>query len=310
MRAMKLALVFGLLSVASYGCGDGGEAKKNDAAPPTGTNTSTNTTTTTTTNTSTSTTTGTPTATNTTTATSTATVTNLDAGSPDTAPVATLDGGGDDGPLAPALDGGASPDGGTVTPAVDGGTVLDGAIAVDGGAPLDAGAAADAPLASDGPAGDAPSTTGNCNYPQCYIDIFTDCAPSGACVIQTTAGGLSSITTNICFENGIKEQSLSTFSIDIGSGTMTGTTVSTWKNAGGVCYTIEEPYSSVSLTSLTQTYKNPSGAALATVTIDTVAGTQTITCTGQAPVVVATNCGSADTDAGSTPACTTGTCAF
>jgi len=306
MRKTNLALMCGLVTMAIYGCGSDGGGKATDAArdtiPPTNTLTGTSTQTSTTTQTSTQTTTST--------LTTTTTQTSVDggAGNPDAAISGVNDGGGTGIDMgitqldAGGVDAGVTADVGST--GIDTGTSLIDSAGVDGGATVDVGMAADAPATTD-----SPTSTGSCNYPQCYIDIFTDCAPSGSCVLQTTAG-TSSATTNICFDNGVKDQSVSTFTFDLGTLTMTGTTISTWKNAAGICYTIEEPYSSASVTSLTQTYKSPAGVALATVTIDTTANTQTITCTGQSPVVLPTNCGSSDADAGSSATCPTGTCTF
>jgi hypothetical protein len=313
MRVTKLALMFGLVSLAFYGCGDSGDgSKKTDSGSPTGTNTTTKTSTSTATNTATTTPTGTSTSTATPTGTSTSTATPTGTGTSTQTATSGVDAGtgNSDASIGNPADGGGSADGGAITPGLDGGNKIDGTATVDGGTSTidassavdaggkDGGSVADAPLASDGPVG-----SGTCNYPQCYVDLVKNCVPQGACVLQTTTGTTSS-STNICYDNGVKTINATDFS-NPAAMTMTITT----KNGSAVCYSMVAPLTLGSTTGATFTLKDGSGTTVGTLTSDLQANTTTITCVGAAPVVVPYNCDSTHTDAGSGAACTTGTCA-
>jgi hypothetical protein len=148
----------------------------------------------------------------------------------------------------------------------------------------------------------------SCGYPACYLDLISPCAPDGACVDQTTetcgASACSTpttVTTNLCFDNGAKEQ----VEIDR-SDPSTFTMTSTWKKDSTVCCTITGTYSTAATTS-TFAVKNAAGTTVATVVDDMTAQTVTITCAGGSPVVVAMAC--LNPDGGTLSACTTGICA-
>jgi hypothetical protein len=298
MRTTNFALMAGLVGLALYGCGDSGSSKKNDAA-------------TTSTNTSTTTATGTPTST----ATQTSTSTQADASVKlDTAPSA-VDGGVKADTALPTIDAAVGVDTGTVSPAVDGsaggldsGAGQDGAAVIDVGAKLDVAASVDGATAVDTASpGDAPLTTdgtsaGTCDYPQCYIDLVKPCAPEGACIQQTSIS-TSGVSSNLCYANGVKVLTTTDLSIITAP-----TTVVTVKNAGGLCYTMEAPYSLTS-TTVTYTMKNAAGVTVATLAADPLTNTTTITCVGGTPVVVSSDCDEPGADAGSGGAtCTEGTC--
>jgi hypothetical protein len=302
------------MTLALYGCGDSSPSKKTDSSVADASVTTTNTNTNTDTLPPTSTVTTTTTVTNTVTSTNTA----IDAspGNPDSTPVTPSDGGATIG-----LDGGTTIglDGGTTIGLDSGATIgLDSGATIgqDGATTPDVPATTpDAALNSDvtstpdaATTSDAPASTGNCNYPQCYIDLVKDCVPSGACVQQTTTIGSPIPTSSniaICYDNGVKMLTVMDFS-NVSLLTQTETV----KNASGVCYTMEALISAASSGNITYTMKNAAGATVATLAIDTTAQTETITCTGGPPVVVPTNCGSSNSDAGSGTTCTTGTCAF
>jgi len=206
----------------------------------------------------------------------------------------------DSGTLA---DGGAATEGGTTLTTVDGGfSAIDVITATDLIPPIDAPSPIDAPASTD------TGNTGNCDYPKCFVDLVKGCAPTAAesCVDQTSTIGTTGTSTAICYDNGVKQLTETTLTFDIGTMTMSGTTVSSWKNAAGLCYSMEAPYSTTSIGSLTYTVKNATGVTVATLVIDATAGTQTITCTGQAPVVLPKNC---DLGGGGLT-CTPGSCAF
>ena len=278
MRERKSALMFGLLTLAVYGCGGDGGGKKTDSGAPDGASTNTSTVTSTITPTNTN--------TNTTTLTTTTTKTSVDGGTgnPDTAVPTGNDGGTGIEVGSTKIEAGSVDVNVTVDVGV-GATKLDSAT-------VDGGTIADAPSS-----GDVPTSTGACNYPQCYIDLIKNCAPGGSCVQQTTIS--PTLSTNLCYGNGVKMIS----SIDVTA----LTTTTTWKNGSGICYTQEAPIS-VTSGNLTYTLRNAAGAVVATQAIDSTANTMTITCTGASPVVVPNNCGSSSADGGSAT-CPAGTCA-
>ncbi len=305
MRNTKLALMIGLAALVLHGCGDdgGGGSKKDGGADapsvlPNDASTAT----------STSTLTSTVTQTRTQTSTTTATGTSLD---------------GSAGPDAtrPPVDGGAGSDGPLVPVPIDGGLTLDGAVALDGGPALDGGARIDSAVA-DGSAladvpvnSDSPTAAGKCDYPSCFADLVKDCSPAGACVQQSTpvTGGLTgpwTTTVATCHDNGVKMQLTSTYSIDLVTAEMSGTTTTTWKKPAGVCFSLETAYSSATLTSVNYVIKNAAGATVGTMVADIDANTQTITCTGAAPVVLPLDCDASDADGGSGAECTAGACTF
>jgi len=292
------------VGIALYGCGDGsGTSSKKDGgadAPSVVTKndagTATNTTTSTGTVTSTLTQTGTQTST------TTATGTRVDGSvGADVASPPPVDSGAGDAPLV------APPDGATP---LDGTQAFDVGVRIDSGSVIDGSARADVPVKNDSGA-----AAGKCDYPKCLVDLAKDCAPEGACVQQTTlptGGGLGpwTSTTAACYDNGVKMLISSTYGIDLTTLDLVGTTTSTWKKASGVCYSFETAYSAIAPTSITYVIKNASGATVGTTVADTTANTQTITCTGEAPVVLPLNCESSGVDAGTGTACTAGSCTF
>jgi len=298
MRNTKLAWTVGLSVLALYGCGDGSGSKKDSGADALSVATKSDAGTATSTTTSTGTVTSTLTQTGTQTSTTTATGTRVDGSAGvDVASPPPVDGGAGDAPLVVPVDSG--------TP-LDGTQAFDVGVRVDSGAAIDGSAGADVPVKNDGGA-----AAGKCDYPKCLLDLAKDCAPEGACVQQTTlptGGGLGpwTSTSAACYENGVKMLVSSTYSIDLTSLELAGTTTNTWKKASGVCYSMETAYSAITPTSVTYVIRNAAGATVGTMAADTTANTQTITCTGEAPVVLPLNCESADAGA----VCTTGSCTF
>ena len=305
MRNTKLAWTVGLTALAFYGCGDSsGTGSKKDSgadAPSVVTKNDAGTATSTTTSTGTGTNTLTQTGTQTSTTTATGTRVDGSAGV-DVASPPPVDGGAGDAPLV-------------VVP-LDGGTPLDGTQAFDVGVRVDSGSTIDGSARADVPVkNDSGAAAGKCDYPKCLLDLAKDCAPDGACVQQTTlptGGGLGpwTSTTAACYDNGVKMLISSTYSIDLATLNVVGTTTSTWKKASGVCYSMETAYSAITPTTITYVIKNASGATVGTMAADTTANTQTITCTGEAPVVLPLNCESSGVDAGAGTACTAGSCTF
>jgi hypothetical protein len=154
----------------------------------------------------------------------------------------------------------------------------------------------------------------SCGYPACYLDLLLPCMPEGACVEQaTTMCGATAcptsstttptgVTTSVCFDNGVK------MLVDIDmSNPLAVTANGTLKKGSVVCYTTAVgPYSQGTVAP-TATVKNGAGTTVATMVTDLTAGTETITCVGNSPVVVPMGCGG-KLDGG-TSICTEGICA-
>jgi hypothetical protein len=135
-------------------------------------------------------------------------------------------------------------------------------------------------------------------WPQCFLDMFAPCTPSGACTQQSTTGGTGA-TVNVCYDNGVKATT------GVGA---TGASTTYYKADGSVCFTGESAYSG---STVTATYKDASGAVLLT---DTTASAgsqvQTIVCGGKTYMVDPSSaaCTACQTG-GMSSSCTNGTCA-
>jgi hypothetical protein len=149
-----------------------------------------------------------------------------------------------------------------------------------------------------GGASGAGGTTGGgvpsgCNAPSCIADLLNSCAPSGACVEQTSASGMGS---NVCYANGVKMLTsfdMTTFAFSV-----------TAKKGTTTCWSM-----AASATSTGMPIKNGSGATVATLTED-AAGNSVVTCAGGAAVTLNADCDATGLSANgaSTDTCTTGTC--
>jgi hypothetical protein len=149
----------------------------------------------------------------------------------------------------------------------------------------------DAPPSGGTP--DAPPTA-TC-IPACFVSTVTSltagCLPSGTCTTHTDLGTL---TTTICYSNGVKVVSM-----------LSGSSfTSTYKNASGVCYSTAA--SAPTGTSAQILYKNAAGTTVVEIDVpDTgMPNKQTYTCEGGAPIMVDTNspaCQAVLPDAGTGP---------
>ncbi|MFT3773261.1 MAG: hypothetical protein QM820_48400 [Minicystis sp.] len=164
------------------------------------------------------------------------------------------------------------------------------------GGPTDTGTKGDTTsTGGGGTGGNGPTNSGDaCSqcWPQCFLDMFAACTPTGACT-QQNAG----TDVNACYENGVK----------VSSGiSPTGSSLTYYKADGTVCFTAD---SSFSATSATSTYKDADGNVLLKDTADVNTGAQTVECGGQTYMI---DSGSdackacAESTTGET--CTNGTC--
>jgi hypothetical protein len=124
------------------------------------------------------------------------------------------------------------------------------------------------------------------------------------CTQAATMG--ATIVMNECYSSGVKMQvSMTT---DMASMTMTA------KRGSSVCYSME--VGGLTGDVMTIGIKNPSGALVGTIGMDSTTSAETVTCPGGSPTVVDATCGSAEgvapsvPGAGSTATCTTGACTF
>jgi len=119
------------------------------------------------------------------------------------------------------------------------------------------------------------------------------CIPSGPCTKATTATS----ATDKCYDSGVKTETLISYT------TMTVTVVA--KNATtSTCYSVEG-------TLTTPSFKDGSGAVVATGTVNIVSGEITVTCNGGQPVTLNAGCSYiADALNPLSSSCTDGTCAF
>lgn len=186
--------------------------------------------------------------------------------------------------LAACSDGSGISSGGT------GGT--SGAITGQGGSSLGVGGSS----GGGGTGGASTGTSGSiipagCNIPACYMNLFSNCMPSGTCVAQESDTGSA-----LCFSDGGKV----IMSFDLNTMGMS----MTLKKKGAVCMSMVAD----SLSSGSMTVKDASGKTVATLS-NSASGETVVTCTGQAAVTLNQACGSMG-DASSTQSdnCTTGTC--
>ncbi len=138
------------------------------------------------------------------------------------------------------------------------------------------------------------ASTGNCNMPSCVMTLMSSCVPSGTCTSQLD---MATFNTSMCFSNGVKVGMV----IDMTSGAAT----MTFKNGTTTCYSILETADASGNGQLT--FKNASGATVATGTRDANRNVTTITCPGGQPVTLNSDC-SSPVPSSDTTTCTNGTC--
>ncbi len=142
-----------------------------------------------------------------------------------------------------------------------------------------------------GTGGSAPTGCAAC-YPQCVIDAFATCTPTGLCTNATV--GLTD--SNTCYANGVKEQSATT-------GT-TGTTTF-YKMDGSVCVAGSTTFTT---TGGTTTYKDGGGKLLFT-DESPLTGGHKVTCDAKTVTIDAASADCQACKAGYfSNSCPTGTC--
>jgi hypothetical protein len=130
--------------------------------------------------------------------------------------------------------------------------------------------------------------------PQCYIDAFANCMPTGACTQQGTG-----TTVNACYASGVKISTM------VGTSGATGTV---YKADGSVCLTTSSVFSS---TSVTATWKDPSGNVVFVDQAPLTGGPEQVTCGGKTYTFdpSSPNCKTCNMQMGQGSSCTMGTCA-
>jgi hypothetical protein len=133
-----------------------------------------------------------------------------------------------------------------------------------------------------------PDDTSNCpGLPSCLGSLIGPCAPDGAC----QASGLRR-----CYANGVKSQSSLPPPPALNS-------ITVFNADGTVCYSKD----TLGGSSLMETYKDASGATVATVVVDSNGG-RAITCAAGGPTVMTTTACVAAAENGSAAPCVDGTC--
>jgi hypothetical protein len=133
----------------------------------------------------------------------------------------------------------------------------------------------------------------DCIVPSCLARLNALCEPAGACVQKATQSG-----SHVCYDNGVKLL----FSLSAAGVSSTRVT----KPDGSTCYELEAQAAGTGRP-LSFTYKDASGALIATGTYDNAMTKATVTCPGEAPAEVSLRC-RATTAPLSAALCTSGTC--
>jgi len=163
-----------------------------------------------------------------------------------------------------------------------------------------------------GSGGSSIPLTGACASLTCLnpmMNLLMGCQSGGTCTTASAMTGTSVLATS-CYSNGVKEQT----SMDMSSAT--APMVMTVKNGSSLCYSMDVSGVSLSGTSgpMTIAIKNGSGALVGTISIDSTAGTESVTCPGGAATTIDDTCGTGATGAQpsvpTTSGCTQGACTF
>ena len=129
-----------------------------------------------------------------------------------------------------------------------------------------------------GVTGTGGTSAGACNMPSCLANLAPSCAESGSCQFQTDLSTDISLT---CYDNGIKERLVPNAS--------TGVSTLTVMNGTSTCFSTTfdaiQVYQGSAITVM-----NASGAAVASVQIDSSGLFGQATCTGGQPVTLDPSC--------------------
>jgi hypothetical protein len=184
---------------------------------------------------------------------------------------------------------------------------------------LDGAAPVDLPSLLDGPPLPSLITRiGDCDYPKCYADLVRDCLPAGSCVATSASSGPVATTSgaNYCYENGVKAVKVDQSDWVPPSHVYTGKLAESWKNAAGLCYTMDGSYVILGSAGYegktrTLTMRDPAGVPVATVDFDFTNHNMIITCAGTLPVAVPDRCEPSSVNAdGGAPVCARGECIY
>lgn len=149
----------------------------------------------------------------------------------------------------------------------------------------------------------AGGASGACTQLPPCLAFFGTCAPGGTCVTQKNDPGPGSQT---CYSNGVKESDTSNYSPT----DMVFTETIAYTKAGAPCATFEISASAAggASGSTTETIKDGTGAAVATLTAN-ADGTATVTCAaGGTYVLSGNNCVPMGSNDSTTTDCTAGVC--
>jgi len=198
--------------------------------------------------------------------------------------------------------GGATAAGGSTVTSATGGSVAKGGATAAGGSGAGGQASSGGTTASAGGTGGS-GGTGACTLPSCLATLGAGCAPSGDCTVQHS---VDTGDTNYCYANGVKKITVLNVAVDY-------STDLTMTKSGSTCFTTSYTGNDFFNSAGDLTVKNPSGATVATLSMDLETSTlYIVTCPGAAPVTLDMSCETVWPVSGlterSSGSCTEGTC--
>ena len=152
---------------------------------------------------------------------------------------------------------------------------------------------------------DAPGDAAAGCYPACLATLTASCPSTGGCV---AAADSSPSTSDLCFANGVTVQ---TVAYQKPNGPTTTNTVKA--SGGALCYTLEIDGAGASPIAYNYTWKDPSGAVVATAAVNPSAPTNVfITCGSMSYMVdtAATRCAGQELAPPAPSTCASGACSF
>jgi hypothetical protein len=174
-----------------------------------------------------------------------------------------------------------------------------GAPSTDAGAPGEAGSTGTGGSSTGGASstggksgGEGGAPAGECETPQCLIDLVTDeCVPEGECVSNIDISTPTDPTFAFCYENGVKA------GMELSEDGQSGTFI--YQKNGNICYAIEMPLEESGEVQTAYWYDSD-GNLVATMTVDPDTNSQTITCedSGESVTYTPESCGSSEPSPG------------
>jgi hypothetical protein len=210
-----------------------------------------------------------------------------------------------------SANGGATASGGSTVTSATGGSVAKGGATAAGGSGAKGGATAAGGSGAGGQSSSGGTTasaggsggTGSCILPSCLTNLGSSCTPSGDCIVQHS---VDTGDANYCYANGVKKLTVLNVAVDY-------STDLTVTKSGSTCFTTSYTGNDFFNSAGDLTVKDPSGATVATLSMDLETSTlYIVTCPGAAPVTLDMSCETVWPVSGlterSSGSCTEGTC--